>query len=343
MVIPVFDMHCDTVVRIGWASCSPELHEALGRDYYYRYDATNSDQAAHLAHNHCMVSLDKIADVPWAQCFAIFIPDELSPEQSTEFYNHIAAYRADELAKNDAVALPIKSAQQIRPVLEASGEPHVAGISTIENARLFAADLSLVEACAQDGVLMASMSWNAAGPLASGHDSHQGLTEAGRSVLAEMERVGMVMDVSHLNDECFDEVAHLSKRPFVASHSNARAICPHKRNLTDEQFRTIRDCGGVVGLNYCAGFIVDGAWGRERSAEVTYAELEAHLEHWLDLDGEDTIALGGDWDGADMPSFLADVSCMSAFQAALIQSFGESIVRKLCYKNALRFFEENCK
>lgn len=342
MAIPVFDMHCDTAVRIGWASASPELRQVLGRDYYYRYDASDPAEASELAHNHCMVSLEKTGDVPWAQCLAIYIPDELTPEQGLAFYNHIASYRADQLAKNAERALAITSASQIRPVLEGNNEPRFVGVSTIENARMFAADLGLVEQCANDGVLMASISWNAAGPLASGHDTHHGLTEAGRRVVAEMERVGMVMDVSHLNDECFAEVAKLYSRPLVASHSNARAVCSHKRNLTDEQFRLIASRGGVVGLNYCSGFIIDGAWGMEKAAMVTYQQLEAHIEHWLDMDGEDVIALGGDWDGADVPAFLADASCMPAFQAALIQSFGETITRKLCYENALRFFEENC-
>lgn len=353
MAIPVFDLHCDTAVRIGWASCSPELRETLGRDYYYRYDAENPAEACNLAKNHCMVSLEKTAAQPWAQCLAIFIPDELTPEQSIAYYNQIAAYRSDQLAQNAGVASAVTGASQIREILEgnaaagkgssatASSSARFAGVATIENARFFAADMSLVEKLAHEGVLMASLSWNAAGPLASGHDTHEGLSALGREALAEMERTGMVMDVSHLNDECFAEVAQLSSKPFVASHSNARAVCNHPRNLTDDQFRCIADCGGVVGLNYCGGFITEGAWGIEKAAAVTFDELAAHIEHWLDLGGEDVIALGGDWDGADVPSFLADASCMSAFQAALTQSFGEDTTRKLCYANALRFFEEN--
>lgn len=345
MLIPVFDLHCDTADRLSWQSLPAELKAATGQDFYGPGDDANPTGCTELAHNHCMISIEKTGAVPWVQCLACYIPDCLTPEQSVAFYKHVRAYAGEQLAKNGAVV--ITRASQIRSVLEGDSDAldnapatsRFAGVATIENARLFAADSSLVEKLAAQDLLMASLSWNAAGPLASGHDTHQGLTKAGKQVLAEMERCGVIMDVSHLNDEGFDEVAKLTSRPFVASHSNARAVCSHKRNLTDEQFRIIAERGGVVGLNYCSGFIVDGAWG-ERAASVTYEQLAAHIEHWLELGGEDALALGGDWDGADMPSFLADASCMPAFQDMLTHSFGETIVRKLCYANALRFFEE---
>ena len=157
-------------------------------------------------------------------------------------------------------------------------------------------------------------------------------------VLAEMERCGVVMDVSHLNDECFADVAARARRPFVASHSNSRAVCGHLRNLTDDQFRCIRDAGGVVGLNYCTRFLVDGACG-EVGRAVTPDQVMTHIEHWLDLDGEDVVALGGDLDGASVPDCLADAAAMPVFQQALLANFGEAVTRKLCYGNALAFFE----
>lgn len=89
----------------------------------------------------------------------------------------------------------------------------------------------------------------------------------------------MVLDVSHLNDECFDEVVAHATRPFVASHSNSRAVCGVKRNLTDDQFRTIRDMGGIVGLNYCSEFLSNDATDKT-AADVTFDQLAAHIEHW---------------------------------------------------------------
>lgn len=361
MAIPVFDMHSDTADRLAWQSLDQSLKDAVGKGFYGPGDSDDPASCRELVSNNCMISLENCAAQPWAQCLACFIPDQLSPEQALAFYNHVFAYAGEQLAANAGRAVDARSAAQIAEVLEgagadasasdaprfagsadAAGAPRFAGVHTIENARLFAADMSQVETLANKGVLMASISWNAAGPLASGHDSHQGLTELGRQALAEMERCGMIFDVSHLNDECFAEVAERSKRPFVASHSNSRAVCSHRRNLTDDQFRTIRDRGGVVGLNFCSYFIVDGASG-DKAAGVTFEQTAAHIEHWLELDGEDVIALGADWDGADVPDFVADGSHMPSFQEQLIARFGEAITRKLCYANALRFFTENAQ
>lgn len=149
----------------------------------------------------------------------------------------------------------------------------------------------------------------------------------------------MVLDVSHLNDECFDEVVAHATRPFVASHSNSRAVCGVKRNLTDDQFRTIRDMGGIVGLNYCSEFLSNDATDKT-AADVTFDQLAKYdIEHWLDLGGEDVIALGGDWDRATVPAFLSDASKMPEFQNMLSKHFGKTVMQKLCSDNALAFFE----
>lgn len=243
-----------------------------------------------------------------------------------------------EVERNAGRVVAVASASQLRDVLENSGEPHVAAVHTIENARMFAADLGLVERYAADGLLMASISWNAAGPLASGHDTHEHVSELGARAIAEMERNRVVLDVSHLNDECFDDVCRLSTRPFVASHSNSRAVCGHHRNLTDRQFAEIRERGGVVGLNYCDKFLSNEVL-EGHAADVSFDEVAAHIEHWLDLGGEDVVALGGDLDGATVPSLLDGADKMSAFQGLLEHRFGSTITRKLCYANALAFFE----
>lgn len=185
---------------------------------------------------------------------------------------------------------------------------------------------------------MASISWNAAGPLASGHDTHEHVSELGAQAIAEMERNRVVLDVSHLNDECFDDVCRLSTRPFVASHSNSRAVCGHKRNLTDRQFAEIRERGGVVGLNYCDKFLSNEVL-EGRATDVSFDEVAAHIEHWLDLGGEDVVALGGDLDGATVPTLLNGADKMGAFQGLLEHRFGVTITKKLCYANALAFFE----
>lgn len=330
--VPVLDLHCDTADRIAWQSLPAELRAAYGHDFYGPGDEADPAGCRDLAHSHCHISLEKIGPTPWAQCFACFVPDELSPEQAITFEAHVSAYMRDQLARNPQVKA-VRTADEIAGTLEGGG---VAAIRTIENARLFAAEPGFVEQLAAGGLVMASLSWNAAGPLASGHDSHEHLSKKGAEVLGLMERSRVALDVSHLNDECTaDALAHAT-RPLCASHSNSRAVCGHPRNLTDDQFRAIMDAGGVAGLNYCSGFIAEGAWG-PKAAGVTFEQVAAHIEHWLDLGGEDAVALGGDLDGASVPAILDGADKMPSFQAALVARFGREITEKLCYRNALAF------
>ena len=338
MSYPVFDMHCDTADRLAWQFLPDDIKQTCGMDFYGPGDADDPSACRDLASSHCHISLDKVGATPWAQCFACYVPDALSPEQAAGFHEGVMSHLAHEVERNAGRVVAVASASQLRDVLENSGEPHVAAVHTIENARMFAADLGLVERYAADGLLMASISWNAAGPLASGHDTYEHVSELGARAIAEMERNRVVLDVSHLNDECFDDVCRLSTRPFVASHSNSRAVCGHRRNLTDRQFAEIRERGGVVGLNYCDKFLSNEVL-EGHAADVSFDEVATHIEHWLDLGGEDVVALGGDLDGATVPSLLDGADKMPAFQGLLEHRFGSTITRKLCYANALAFFE----
>ena len=342
MRYPVLDMHCDTADRLAWQFLPEELKRACGMDFYGPGDADDPAACRDLAANHCHISLEKIGATPWAQCFACYVPDALSPEQASRFHDDVMACLAREAKRNGGTVAAVTSASQIRGVLEGNGEPHVAAIHTIENARMFATDLSLVECYAGEGLLMASLSWNAAGPLASGHDTHEHVSEAGAAALAEMERNRVILDVSHLNDECFDDVCRLARRPFVASHSNSRTVCGHRRNLTDRQFAEIRDRGGVVGLNYCSRFLANDVL-EGHAQDASFDEVAAHIEHWLDLGGEDVVALGGDLDGASVPSLLDGADKMPAFQELLEKRFGATVTAKLCYGNALAFLEREVR
>ncbi len=334
MAIPVLDLHCDTADRLAWQFLPAELRRVYGRDFYGPGDETEPGLCRDLARNRCHISLEKIGATPWAQCFACFIPDELTPAQAVEFETRVSSYFKQQLDKNPQVAWA-RSASEAEAAL---AEGRVAAIRTIENARLFAVDPGLVEMLSREGLLMASLSWNAGGPLASGHDTHEHMSAAGLAVMARMERSRVAMDVSHLNDECFADVAARATRPFCASHSNSRAVCGHPRNLTDDQFRAVMASGGVTGLYYCSGFIVEGAWG-EKAPQVTFEQVAAHIEHWLDLGGEDAVALGGDLDGADVPSILDGADKLPSFQDRLVARFGQDVTEKLCHRNALAFLK----
>ena len=333
MGFPVFDLHCDTADRLAWQFLDAEFKEATQTSFYGPGDSEDPSACADLAASHNHISLERIGNTPWIQCFACYVPDALSPDQALGFYRQVMSYLDGQIEQNaQKVGLSV-SAQDIRSLL---GQRGVVAVRSVENARMFALGPHVVAELAAHGVLMASLSWNAQGPLASGHDVEDaGLTQAGLDALRAMEENGMVLDVSHLNDRCFDDVAKHAQKPFVASHSNSRAVWAHKRNLTDPQVCEIRDRGGLIGLNFTRFFIGEG--------DPSFDVLSQHIEHMLDLGCEDVLALGSDFDGTTTPSFIDNSSLMPAFQQNLSARFGEQVARKVCAENALAFFEKNAR
>jgi membrane dipeptidase len=162
-------------------------------------------------------------------------------------------------------------------------------------------------------------------------DEGPGLTAAGRELVRACNRLGIVFDLSHLNAAGFRDVARLSDKPLVATHSNAHAIAPASRNLTDAQLDAIAESGGVVGLNYAVGFLRDD--GR-RVADTALTVLVRHLDHLLGRLGENGVALGSDFDGALIPREIGDAAGLPALVGAMRQAgYGEALIEKICWRN----------
>ena len=179
---------------------------------------------------------------------------------------------------------------------------------------------------------MLTLTWNGENELAGGSAATGGLKPFGREALRELERCDIVADVSHLNDESFWNVVKAARRPLVATHSNSRKICNVPRNLTDDQFRCLAQQGGLVGLNFFTGFL------REDAKSARLEDILRHAEHFLNLGGEDVLALGSDFDGADMPHDLPDCGALPQLAQRLREAFGFTLTEKICYKNALDFW-----
>jgi membrane dipeptidase len=168
-------------------------------------------------------------------------------------------------------------------------------------------------------------------------DTGPGLTEAGKRLVKECNRLRIMLDLSHLNEAGFWDVAGLSDAPLVATHSNAHAVTPSTRNLTDRQLAAIRDSGGMVGLNYATSFLRrDG----RQSPEMGWEDVLAHMDHVLSILGEDHVGLGSDFDGATVPKGIGDVvgqqALLDAFRA---HGYGEALVRKIAHENWFRVLE----
>nr|WP_255348646.1 membrane dipeptidase [Olsenella sp. oral taxon 809] len=251
------------------------------------------------------------------------------------------AYFAEQVARHADAVAQVRTAGEVDAAV-ASGR--VAAFLTLEGASPMEGELGYLERLHEDGVRMVTLCWNGRNALASGHETCDGLSALGRRAVRRMGELGMVVDASHLNDEGFADLLACSDAPFVASHSNSRAVCGHPRNLTDDQFRAIVERGGLVGLNYFRAFVTeraaaDGAMVAGRpTPEVSFDELAAHVEHFLDLGGEDAIALGSDYDGSEVPDWLDSCQRLPAFHERMAARFGDELCEKVFFSNARDFF-----
>jgi membrane dipeptidase len=221
----------------------------------------------------------------------------------------------------------------------------VAAIMHMEGAEAIDADLDALHVWHAAGLRSLGPVWSR--PTAFGHgvpfrfpgdpDTGDGLTEAGERLVRECDKLGMIIDLSHLNEKGFDDVARLSGRPLVATHSNAHAVTPSTRNLTDRQLAAIRESGGIVGLNFATVFLrPDGL----RSADMTWEPVMRHLDHLLAHLGEDGVAFGSDFDGAEVPKGIGDVAGLPALcQAMLDHGYGADLVGKIASENWLSFLD----
>ncbi len=168
-------------------------------------------------------------------------------------------------------------------------------------------------------------------------DTGPGLTEAGRRLVAACNRLGVLVDLSHINERGFWDVAELSTAPLVATHSNAHALCPTPRNLTDDQLRAIRDTDGMVGLNFATGFLrPDGRMDPTTNVEL----MVQHLDHMIEVAGETHVGLGSDFDGAVIPATIGSAAGLPVlFDALARHGYDRPLLERLAHGNWLSLLD----
>jgi membrane dipeptidase len=233
----------------------------------------------------------------------------------------------------------------VAEIRECMAKGVIAGIMHMEGAEAIGEDLDALHAFHAMGLRSIGPVWSR--PTIFGHgvpfafpatpDTGDGLTGAGKRLVRECNALKIMIDLSHLNEKGFNDVAALSDAPLVATHSNAHAITPTSRNLTDRQLDMIKATGGMVGLNFATSFLRrDGA----QSADMGWEDVLAHLDHLLARLGEDHVGMGSDFDGATVPKGIGDVTGLPALQQAMMDhGYGAALMRKLTHENWLALLQ----
>jgi membrane dipeptidase len=218
----------------------------------------------------------------------------------------------------------------------------LAAVLHIEGAEAIAGDFALLDVLYEAGLRSLGPVWSR--PNIFGHgvpfrcpsspDTGPGLTDLGKALVGACNRLHILVDLSHLNERGFWDVAEVSDAPLVATHSNAHAICPHSRNLTDRQLAAIRQSGGFVGVNFATSFLrPDGQHNRTTPLDL----VVQHIEHMLGYAGEDGVGFGSDFDGAMIPAEIGNAAGLQNLVQAMRQrGFAEPLIEKLCFRNWLR-------
>lgn len=224
-----------------------------------------------------------------------------------------------------------------------------AAIMHFEGAEAIDADLDALEVFYQAGLRSLGLVWSRPNIFAYGvpfrfphsPDTGPGLTEAGRELVRACNRLGIMLDLSHLNEQGFWDVARLSHAPLVATHSNVHALCPSTRNLTDRQLDAIGESGGIVGLNFAVYDLRDDA---ERNPDTPLETMIRHIDHLVAHLGIDGVALGTDFDGTTIPAVIGDAAGLPRLIDALrMHGYDETALRKIGYENWLRVLQATWK
>ena len=170
----------------------------------------------------------------------------------------------------------------------------------------------------------------------SSPDTGPGLTDLGKELIKKCNELNIVIDLSHLNEKGFWNVAKISTSPLVATHSNVHEICPHSRNLTNKQLEAIKDSNGIVGLNLATAFLrTDGKMEEDTNLEI----ILRHFDHLINILGEDKVAIGSDFDGAKVPLKIKDLVGMNVLKEFLLnKGYNKDLIKKLFSENWLNFF-----
>ncbi len=322
----VIDMHCDTIERL-FRLKEQGLPQDL-RQNRLHLDLVRMQKSHYLLQNFALFVKLQEGESPWQKVCGLLELYERELKQNGDLIAPV--YRFHDLETNERAG-------------------RMSALLAVEEGGVCEGDPARLDALYQKGVRMLTLTWNYPNQLgwpnfSPGGDckepnATQGLTALGREFVTRMETLGMIPDVSHLSDAGFYDVLNATKKPFVASHSNARSICPHVRNLTDDMIRRLSRRGGVMGLNFCADFLEEAPKGQKNPGTV--ASVVRHARHIAKVGGVEVLGLGSDFDGIDTNEELPSAQSMERLWDALkAGGFSESDLDRIFFQNVLRVYRE---
>lgn len=307
----LFDLHCDTLSKI----------------YKGQGDFLSNNLGVSIE------NFDKYEKK--AQIFAIWSNSESTDDEAYLEFMHMADFFRDSISElDDKITLCTKNAD-----LDTADK--LCAILAVEDARLLGGNLERLEKLYEKGVRVLTLGWQGTTCIGGSFDTEDGLSEFGFEVLAKCEELGIIVDVSHLSDKSFWDVAGKATRPFIASHSNSSMLFNHPRNLTDTQLRTIISSGGIAGVSFVGNHLSALLSQPGVNENRVYEIICTHIEHFLSID-EKCVSIGSDFDGTDTLAGLENVSYAENLCKALVNRIGsEQIADNVFYNNAHNFFSKN--
>ena len=307
----LFDLHCDTATGL----------------YFRKQDLYNNELHISLKNAEYLKS--------YAQVMAVWTLRSLSDAEGYARFFEVANYLQSQIdIYGDKVAL-IRNADEL---LNASKCQKVPMILSVEDARILENDISRLNAIYNYGVRLLTLNWYGDTCIGGAHNTHNGLSKFGIDVVNTCFDIGIIPDISHSSFEGAETVLNIARereKPVVASHSDSYSVNAHTRNLRDNDFLVIKKLGGIVGINLCPEHL-------SSNKDAALCDIIKHIEYYLSLGGENTVAIGGDLDGTDLPNGFSGISDIYKIANELQRlNYSDELIEKITYKNAFEFFKNN--
>ena len=312
----LIDLHCDTIWRMF-----------------------ESETDTNLTKNNFHIDIDKLLRAnSFAQFFALFIDREDVIKKGKRHYEYCSEMLDRFYTEIENNNDKIRFAGNYEEYIKNRNNNKVSAFLTIEGGDALEGKLYNLRNFYRMGVRLITLTWNYENeigyPNCNKESMEKGLTDFGKQVVKEMNRLGIIVDVSHLSDAGFYDVASLSEKPFVASHSNARFIQNHFRNLTDDMIKVLSNKGGIMGINFCTSFL-------SNKDTSLIEDIIRHIKHIKNVGGIDVISIGSDFDGIGGNLEISNIGEMEKLFSALSkEGFTDDEIEKIGYKNAERVIKE---